>query len=245
MLELIVDKISSEATEKLSRLFRTNVIERWSRQRANNFFDQLCIEIMAEREGIRSDNLLPLLEKMLNDEFSSDLLFEAYRSVSLSRSRDIGPRLIGIITANLALENRSPNHWEESILLAAESLNDSELQGFSSFIETTRKKLADEKNSKVTAISGRVKIEWANESFNEEWAEERISIAPLNFYDSHGSWAVKMSAMDIIRSDLTEHTEFMRGIDGREVYRHVTWWIHTNVNYFRFGNMITRITNTS
>jgi len=237
--------IAGKLIDRVSTSFRVNVIERWSKHRAAQFFQQFCQEVETELAGGQSEQLETLLDKMLEDEYASELLFDAYRRVSLSRSKTIGPRLIGVLTAKLALERRDPNGVEESILFAAEELDDEELLDFSTFVHETREQLSDETNDDVTVDHTIVRIKWRAEQFGSIWdSPSDNSISPLNFYDSHGSWAVKMSMRDIIRTDITERTEYhvqYTTEDGRQSTRHVTWWIQTWDSYFQFADIIDRV----
>ena len=104
---LLTGHLAGKLVDRVSRSFRTNVIERWSKRRANNFFQQFCREVEIELAGGRSEELETLLDKMLQDEHSTELLFDAYRRVSLSRSKAIGPRVIGILTAKFFILPKS------------------------------------------------------------------------------------------------------------------------------------------
>lgn len=213
-----------------------------SKRRAAHFFEQFCQEVEIELAGGQSEQLETLLDQMLEDEHASELLFDAYRRVSLSRSKTIGPRLIGVITAKLAIEQRDPNGVEEKILFAAEELDDDELLAFSSFVHETREQISDQSNDDVTVDRTIVRIKWMTQQFESRWNKPSdISIAPLNLYDSHGSWAVKMSMWDIIRTDITERTEYLETHEGRESTRQVTWWIETRDSYFQFADIIDRV----
>jgi len=241
---LATGHITGKLIERVSASFRVNVIERWSKRRAAQFFQQFCQEVETEIAGGQSEQLETLLDQMLEDEHASELLFDAYRRVSLSRSKIIGPRLIGVLTAKLALEQRGPNGVEESILFAAEELDDEELLAFSTFVHKTREQLSDETNDDVTLDRTIVRIKWRTEQFGSKWNSPDSSISPLNFYDSHGSWAVKMSMRDIIGTDITERTEYHEQYDtedGRQSTRHVTWWVETWDSYFQFADIIDRI----
>ena len=239
---LVTGHASGKLIDRISTAFRTNVIERWTRRRANQFFDQFCREVELEMSGHRSDELDHLFEQMLEDEHASELLFDAYRRVSLSRSKTIGPRFIGVLTAQLALGNREPSSAEESMLFAAEELDDDELLSFARFVAETRQQLADDSNTDVSIDRGIVRIKWMEERFESYWnTPADTSISPLNFHDSHGSWAVKMSTRDILRTDITERTEYLEMETGRQSTRYVSFWVVTSDTYFPFADIISRV----
>jgi hypothetical protein len=245
---LLTGHLAGKLVDRVSRSFRTNVIERWSKRRANNFFQQFCREVEIELAGGRSEELETLLDKMLQDEHSTELLFDAYRRVSLSRSKAIGPRVIGILTAKLAIEQRDPTGAEESMLDAAEQLYDVELIEFASFIGDYRRRAADEKQDDVNLCDrGILKIKWNSEQLDSNWRREfDVSLGPLNLNDSCGSWATKMESLGIIQTDLTEkkwdyQEDGERHIDQYGSVREITWWIITWDTYFAFADMIDRV----
>lgn len=244
---LATGHVAGKMLDRVSSSFRINVIERWSRHRAQNFFQQFCDEVQIELAGGHSDELEPLLDKMLQDEHSSELLFDAYRRVSLSRSKTIGPRLIGVITAKLAVEQRNPTGAEIGMLDAAEQLDDSELLEFASFFSKYRSHAAEDNHQDVTLCnSGILKIKWRSEQFDSSWPSKiDESISPLNLHDSCGSWAIKMEVLGIIQTDLTErkwnYEDNVEGHFGAGSIREVSWWICSWDTYFYFADLITRI----
>jgi hypothetical protein len=185
---------------------------------------------------------------MLQDEHSSELLFDAYRRVSLSRSKAIGPRVTGIITAKLAIEQRDPTGAEESMLDAAEQLFDVELIEFASFIRNYRRLATNEKPDEVNLSDrGILRIKWNSEKLDSNWDRDfDVSLGPLNLRESCGSWAKKLESLGIIQTDVTEkkwdyQEDGERHIDQDGSVREVTWWIITCDTYFVFADMIDRV----
>jgi hypothetical protein len=245
---LLTGHFAGKLIDRFSRSFRTNVIERWATRRANNFFQQFCREVEIELAGGRSEELETLLDKMLQDEHSSELLFDAYRRVSLSRSKAIGPRVTGIITAKLAIEQRDPTGAEESMLDAAEQLFDVELIEFASFIRNYRRLATNEKPDEVNLSDrGILRIKWNSEKLDSNWDRDfDVSLGPLNLRESCGSWAKKLESLGIIQTDVTEkkwdyQEDGERHIDQDGSVREVTWWIITCDTYFVFADMIDRV----
>jgi hypothetical protein len=81
---LLVGHAASKLLDKFGSSFRTHVIDRWSRRRAEEFFVQFYEEVSRQRDGVTSDTLDELLSKMVEDEVCSEILFDAYRRVALS-----------------------------------------------------------------------------------------------------------------------------------------------------------------
>lgn len=240
-LSLAAGHVAGKLIDRFSTSFRVNVIERWSRARAATYFEQFCQEIETELAGGQSDQLDTLLDQLLQDDYATEVMFDAYRSVVMSRSKTIGPRLVAVLTARLVVEQRLPNHREESFLWAAEELDDDELLAFAKFVHKTREEIADEFNEDVSLDNTIVKIKWNTEEFQtSRYGSEPVSMSPLNLYDSHGSWAVKLSTRDVIRTDMTEESVTHDG-DHEYTTRYITWWIETWDSYFEFADIIDRV----
>ena len=115
-----------EATSRLVSVVKEKVIGRWTKARSAKFFEAFLQEVELEQLGGRSDSLEGLLEHIIEDESCSEVIFDAYRSVCLTKSKSIGPKIIGLLTAKLVLEEREADEFEEDLLEAAERLSDDE-----------------------------------------------------------------------------------------------------------------------
>lgn len=96
---LLVGHAAGKLLDKFGSSFRAHVVDRWSRRRAQEFLGEFCEEVSRQRGGITSDALDELLTKMVEDEICSEILFDAYRRVALSKSRALGPRVIALLMA--------------------------------------------------------------------------------------------------------------------------------------------------
>ncbi|MUJ26327.1 hypothetical protein [Aliivibrio fischeri] len=124
----IISKSMSSIASSLAKSFASNVIEKWTRRRAENFFEAFQNEIMEKRQiGDDFVHIEQEIEKIISTEIGSEILFDAYRRVSLSKSKHIGPKIIGLLTAEICLEKRVANEFEEMIFSFAENLNDIEM----------------------------------------------------------------------------------------------------------------------
>lgn len=94
----------------LATKFASNVIEKWTRYRAENFFEEFQHRLI---EGhISGDQYIDVaddIDDILSDEKGSEVVYDAYRRVSLSSSKDIGPRIIGVLTAELCIAKEYAN----------------------------------------------------------------------------------------------------------------------------------------
>jgi hypothetical protein len=120
--------IAKQAGSFIARKFGTKVVERWTRYRAENFFEGFVEALASEMQtGIESQNADAVLERILEDETKSEVLFDAYRSVCFSKSKSLGPKIVGLLTGYLVAQGRMANSTEDGIFRAAESLSDPDL----------------------------------------------------------------------------------------------------------------------
>ena len=80
----------------------------------------------------------------------TEVLYDAYRSVCFSKSKTMGPRILGLLTASIVLEKRTATDEEEPVFKAAEALSDPELL---EFFKAYRKYSADSKDKKPAKMS--------------------------------------------------------------------------------------------
>lgn len=114
-----------QAVGAAMQYFKSSVVERWSIYRAQKFFEVFLEEVRKESDSrFDSADLNDMLRNVASTDKQSAALFDAYRRVALSASKDIGPRIIGMLTAVIVLEDRQATNDEELIFQAAEVLND-------------------------------------------------------------------------------------------------------------------------
>jgi hypothetical protein len=245
---LATSKVFDLACNKFAAAFRTNVVERWSKKRAKVFFDQFCRSICEGSPDMTSQRLEELLDKIIDNEANSEALFDAYRRVCLSRSRDIGPRIVAMVIAAAVFEERVLTDGEEQVLLAAESLSDRELQECYEFVnENKPSPLAEALDQLGSVHRETLKVCWhrsQQESSRVDRAE--ASIAPLSLAVDIGLWAEKLSGFGLLRSDLTERqyayeVDFDRHIDEPGTVKELAWWIEVSKEGMRLAELVGRV----
>ena len=79
-------------------------------KRMQYFLVQLQEELEKEATaGSETSKPDELLKKLLSDETGKEILFDSYKRVSLSASKELGPRIIALLTLKLLKENRFAN----------------------------------------------------------------------------------------------------------------------------------------
>ena len=245
---LVTGHVAGKLIDIVGASFRTHVIERWSKRRAEAYFEQFCEQVSLELAGQKSGDLEDLLEKMLEDEACSELLFDSYRRVCLSRSKTLGPKVIGIFSALLAIERRQPNDSEESMMDACEKLTDTELTEFATFVDEQRERAATPAQKDVTTTDqGILQIEWYKEQIDSNWhRESNVSVGPLNLDECLGMWAAKLCDLGILSSDVKERSwdygvDSERHVDEPGSVREITWWIYLPIVFFRLADLVKRV----
>src|SRR6202043_1948719 len=164
----LVGHVASKVLDKFGSSFRAQVIERCSRSRAQAFFNQFCDEVSRQCDGAAPQELEDTLTRIVEDEACSEILFDAYRRVALSRSRALGPRIIALLTAELVAERRGAGDLEDTIFTAAENLTDEELLAFAMFVRTEQAKSASGADDAARGL----RIKWCAEGFDSNWSDK-------------------------------------------------------------------------
>ena len=202
----------SKATEFLTSIitdkFRGLVIERWTRYRAEQFFQSFVTALGSEfKSGIQTDELDRRLTKILADDTKSEVLFDAYRRVCFSTSKTIGPRIIGLLTGELILEGRMANSVEENIFAAAEILSDGEFIEFMKGYQEHRKKAEGITDSKAKHhMSGEsVFVRWLEESSDgSSPSGSEFDIDSFPWEEALGRWAVKLKQSGLLEDRIQQ-----------------------------------------
>ncbi|WP_322034318.1 hypothetical protein [Paraburkholderia tropica] len=125
-----------KAKDKLFDMVKDKVIARWSEHRARKFFDAFLDEVRKEQVALTtSADLNDMLRVVANNDERTSTIFDAYRRVALSASKDIGPMVIGLQTARIVLEDRIASEIEEMVFEGSEVLNDRDFASLLSWME--------------------------------------------------------------------------------------------------------------
>lgn len=141
---LVADPLISRAQD----ILLSKVISKWRDYRANVFFKLLIQEVSKEYAGkYQSNELDHILKQVLTNSNAEEILFESYRRVCLSSSKNIGPKIIALLTAKLLIDERIANENEESIFELAEKMRDVDFIEFCKFFDNESLKEKLEKSS--------------------------------------------------------------------------------------------------
>lgn len=242
---LVVDYVTDKIIEAVESAVRTHVIERWSRHRARQFFDSFCKSL--RDKGIAEPDLGKMLDDLLDDDARSEIVFDAYRSVCLTKSKTVGPRIIALLTAELVVANAIAGAHEEAIFSAAEELSDGEFDEFLSFTD----RCVDEARNGAGKISmlkpdRSLRIQMGEETFDSNWrSKESVSTGPLDLAGEVGTWAAKLKRLGLLSDEVRErHWQYgvdsERYIDEPGTAREITWWLHLGAAAIELSELLRR-----
>ena len=208
----------------LSKKFGKAVIARWTEYRKKNFFDAFLSEFQIEEKNEYEIN--KKLDKILENEQLSSLLHDSYIKVCLSKSKTIGPRIVGYLTAELIASGEIADEEEESIFAAAEHLSDDEFYSFFNYYNRLRADAEDDKSEEKKILKGSNGI---IRILDEKWAETGTrqtrdsDLTPESLWVSLGSWASRLESYGFIRNSMTVKSHYVRMDSERHIDYDQTW----------------------
>ncbi|WP_186248400.1 hypothetical protein [Burkholderia gladioli] len=129
------DLVLDQAKGAIADFIKKEAIGRWSEHRAKKFLDAFVDEVIKEQDvKTTSADLNDMLQSIAKSENQTSALFDAYRRVALSASKDIGPMVIGLLTAKIVSGDRDASEIEEMVFEGAEVLKDKDFLDFQSWM---------------------------------------------------------------------------------------------------------------
>ena len=206
--EITVDVVK-EVTSMVAHHFGKRVIERWTRYRAEKFFEGFAMALSEElKTGVESNRANSSLDAILHDDVKTEILYDAYRKVCFSKSKTLGPKIIGILTGYLVAQGRVATELETKIFEAAESFSDPELIDIFKDFRASEKRANACKDVKKDPhwSNDAIIIPWKRETRDTSWPSEReIDVGPVNTAEAfEGTWALRAEAIGLITSRTTQ-----------------------------------------
>lgn len=246
LVEALIVSAKSTAIKKTQEFVKKKIIERWSQYRAEKFFEAFLGEVGKQADGrYQLASLDELLEKLGANDEATSALFDAYRRVCLSASKDIGPRVIGLLTAEIVLQERSATDGEERIFQAAELLNDADFRGFVEYTRARQSQLTDEQCVQFEREGHACYTvdEYVDEV--ETTGGHFISFPPPNLGETLGVWGLRLGGLCLVgmeRRERTriEHADSERYRDQDMHVRTVKDYVVTTPEYHRLAALSER-----
>lgn len=211
--------LGKSALAALAKRFGVVVAERWSKHRTQQFFSAFVEAIQQEQTNkAEFAEVDELLNGILSSDPLSEELFDAYRRVCLSKSKDLGPKVIGHLVARIVGEKRRANGVEEEVFAAAESLSDSELmelyKGYFDILKEAE--LASQAGGRSFDPDGMISLRLAEEKADSNWGPTLIvEIGEPSLAEIYGGWARKLRGLGMIELRTTQTKEERSHPDGR------------------------------
>lgn len=206
MLTVATSVIGKTAVKTAAKKFSGAVIERWTRYRAERFFEGF-VEVLANEftSGDQTDEVDKRLSLILADDRKSEVLFDAYRRVCFTKSKTLGPRIIGLLTGELVHEGRMADSTEEKVFDAAELLSDPELIAFMKDYQEQRKDAESAQGPKAKhRMSGEsIIVEWLRQSSDTSGHGEH-EIGSFPWEDALGRWAAGLHQCGLIEDRIQQ-----------------------------------------
>lgn len=222
-------------------------IARLSRHRVEVFVRNFCAEAAHCLKCENDVKLNERINELLTNDAATDVLFECVRSVSVSRTRDLGPRIIAAIGARVISESRQPTDEEELILVAAESLSDQQIGELVALVQEARTEIGKSNKDYVVTDDGIIEFKFCEENFDSNWhRDDTVNVGPLNIGESLGRWALQPKSLGLIEDDVRERSwsyseDSERHVDQDGTAREVTWWIRLPRVTIDFVELVQRV----
>lgn len=190
------------------------VIERWTVFRRDHFFQSLLENLQIEQaSGEEKSEVDEALDELLKNEQSSEVLFDAYRRVCFSKTKKYGPRIIGLLTAELLNNASTSDDDDEMVFAAAELLGDVDFAEFRRcYTDLLTKAGADTPLKREVMMSGDEITEIVYEETKEvgDHINREDHLMPTDLRLSHGSWAAKLLNCGLVIQSVTRQTQHVK-----------------------------------
>lgn len=212
VIESIIDEVGGAMLKKCSD------------RRTHGYFLQLADSLGEDiPEPDRAVRIRAALERVAAREETRETVHEYYRRSVLSRSKEIGPRILALLAARMIREQREPTAVEHQIADVAETCTDGELSEFERYYASLEAEASDPRRdvllSKVTVTREGFYVRLEQES-----STGSVTVGPLCLSSELGPWAAKFERAGAIEQNVQSSIqEGEASWDGKGL-RHETAW---------------------
>lgn len=176
------------------------ILKGCSDRRTHAYFGQLAASLGEDiPEPDRPARIRAALERVASREETRETVHEYYRMSVLSRSKELGPRVLALLAARMIREQREPTAVEHQIAEAAETCTDGELRAFQSYYASmdakARQKPEDGVGRSVFLSQNGVISVGIGGGAN-------ASVGPTSLANEVGSWAAKFERAGAVEQDV-------------------------------------------
>jgi len=195
----LVTALGTTVLERAAEAFGAKVLRRWADHRAKHFIEQFVAEI-AGGEQLDTPDADTRLNQILEDEAKSAALFDAFRHVFLSASRELGPRILAIHMAEVVAGLIDDAEVSDAVMIAASTLLDVEFEEFISY--ATSHGIVDAPFADSVHEVAVIKHDVVD--FDSNWRSERRGTGPISLRNEVGSWAQKLQVTGLLTQEVSE-----------------------------------------
>jgi len=210
MFEPVSSLVGTQVLDKALQVFGDGVVARWSRYRAEQFLRGLLLQLEKGLGGTGHQSASDLLRELVEDPEKSSALFDAYRQVTLSKSRELGPRVVAIVMGQAVLGRGSDSLDRALVIEAATALSDKELYEAREEIRQRLRERDDDLLAATEEPGTRVRslrVESNSVSLPLEgsaYSEHGTLVGPEVMSYCFGFWAVRLSSLGLITTTIEE-----------------------------------------
>lgn len=230
----LISKAGEKLASSLVRSLTKNGIEKWTKHRAERFFEEFQSRLLKNLIcGDQDSNVMQDIEDILSSDIGSEVIFDEYRRVSLSSSKNIGPRIIGLLTAEICIEQRVADDFEELIFSVCETLNDSELLDIHHIINGWLEEANNTDNKNRSYIErGYVKNIIDESVVDSYYNNSVIDLSIDNLYEDFGSGIQKLKNLGVLTTQVHQSTQHYEEDSERYIDQDGTLNITTKIALF-------------
>ena len=201
MVDPVTTYLGSTALERAADLFGKKVIGRWADYRARRFIEQFVEAVAAEdKRSAEEADVDQRLTDIVADERKAAALFDAFRRVCFSASREIGPRVLALHMAEVVAGRVDDEEVSDAVMTAAANLLDFEFEEMLSFAASK----GVEGASFAESLEEVAVVITETVDFDSNWKGSRKAMGFLPLRMEMGSWALKLEQVGLLVQELSE-----------------------------------------
>lgn len=187
-LDLVVDSFASA------------IIRPCAERRAHAYFRKLAEEVAGtDVTDDQPELIAAALDAVTKKETARETVFEFYRHSVLSRSREIGPRLLALIAARLINADRKPTVAEQEVAEIAEACTDEDFSEFAAYYQSLRKGSTPKHSERVRVVPAGYLVLLNYNGSDSSDSSSTVGAGPLNLSTELGRWAAKMEHVGAVQ----------------------------------------------
>jgi hypothetical protein len=192
--------VAGPVIEKVAELLGEKVVGKWSDYRSRRFVSQFVDAVSSGLPSASPAETERRLSELLEDDKKSAALYDAFRHVVFSASRDIGPRVLALHMAEVLGGLVDDAEVSDAVMSSASTLLDFEFEEFLSYASAN----GIDEESFADSVHSVAVVKFDTQDFDSNWRSGRQPTGPLPLRLAAGSWAKKLEATGLVVQDISE-----------------------------------------